>query len=320
MSVLTPGESHAQLSLRSLGEPRMGPSPAYGFGLSFDSYLGTTHGSGLLSTNQTGLDGSATLCRTETARLAFSTRATHTSIATDTNLPLSGTSVPEKAIGVDAGLSWNNRRSTGRMDSVRLQIGSSSDAPFSDDNVTDYSLTFTTMDSPMDGSSWLFLLLAGSQLGELNRNAIPGFAYLKIGEKYQVLAGFPFSTVSWEATPKLWLNASYVPVTNFNVSASYAASETVSFKMGIDRQYSSYLLADTPADERRFAIYQTHAYVALSGCMGGSSRWEWEVSAGYAFDRQLYQGRGLNAPDSDGGTEDVADAVNLSLKLRLVGR
>jgi hypothetical protein len=306
----------AQMDMGAIFGGRMPPT-RYRIGFSYEEHGDAEFESATadVSLIRLGLDVSATLAKTESSKLELSVRGHQLALDNDAMLPLSASPVPDELTGTDLALGWSTKLVSGRSVSLRLGAGSSSDEPFEESDVSKYSLMFFTMDDAADGRAWMFFLIGGSYMAELNYIPIPGFAYLKTSESYSVIAGIPFVMGSWRGE-KWSLTGSYFPVTNLNLSAAYRIFGPFRLKFGLSRKHANYLLYDLPEDEEQFAFYETRAYMAFTGFLARSL--SFELQAGYAFNRAAYQGEGfyVEGYENEGDALDMGDAAYISFKLR----
>lgn len=231
---------------------------------------------------------------------------------TDAVLPDTGRPFPSDLWNVNFGLNYTHRFDNGWTGVLSTGFGSASDKPFHSWEETNSTISaLLSVPAGNERDSWIFGVFYSSA-GNLNF-PLPVVAYSwKCSEQFQMNIGLPFS-MAWKPTEDWTVTASYVPLTNVNVRATYRLSEGIHLYGGYENETDSYFLADrTDKNDRFFASEQR----LIAGI-----RWDiWQrgtldLNTGYSFGR--HYGEGPNQVSDLHDRVDVNPGVFLGGSLRM---
>lgn len=238
-------------------------------------------------------------------------RVGHLQLETDALLPDTGIAVPNNLWDVSVGTMHMRRLERGWEVGGMLWVGSASDKPF--DAFRDYTLTtigFLNIPTRNKRDSWNFSLFysPNSQL----TFPIPGIAYAwRPSDRLQANIGIPFS-LEYRPTETLSLIASYMPLTTGRVFLRQQLGEMWILYGGYEVVNETYFLSDRIDDDERFYIFDQRAVVGLERQLPLGLTLD--LSVGYLFDRQLFQGTSF----SDNRRDEILVGSGLGGLLQLV--
>ena len=232
-------------------------------------------------------------------------------IDTGAVIPLTGEVVPAELWSVNFGVHYSRLFANGWLAGGGVSVGSASDHPFW--GIDEMNVAMNTMlRVPQNGhDAWVFTL-AYSPLNELNF-PIPGIAYsYNPSPQFHANIGLPFQ-LTWRPDDDWRFEASYMLIRSIHAKSQYRLVPWLSAFAAYDWSNESYSLVDRPEINDRFFIYDQRASLGLqtAGQYLTSS-----ISAGYVFDRFLYEGESL-APNRTNAVDLGAGpfaAVNVGLR------
>lgn len=219
----------------------------------------------------------------------------HISIDTDAILPDSGLDVPSDLWKVQAGFMNIRQLEDGWKTVAIFTAGSASDRPFA--NARDTTLTaIGSLEVPYrNRDAWNFSVYYSptSQLPF----PLPGVAYVwRPNDKLEANLGIPFS-LRYQPVEPLLVTARYFPLTNVDVLAALRMNADWTLYGGYRVTNDTYWLAERTDEEELFYLFDQRLTVGLQrNLVGGFSL---DISAGYLFDRQAFQGEGFRDNQRD---------------------
>jgi hypothetical protein len=263
--------------------------PRLGFQTEYHPDQRLSNHAGELGYTQYDLRGTAPLWKSSSNDLSLAGRVRYQDMDTTATLP-SGKGLPSELWDLGLTAQFRHRLDGGSVLGLSVRGGSASDKPFYSDNVMQYGATaFARVPGGQDGH-WLVLLNYDN-----NREILPGVPLMPgagywyhPSERFQVLAGVPFSSLHLRPVQDLDLNLSYVMVRTMHARATYHVTKPFSVYTGLEMFQQSYFLADRPHTENRLFFYQKRALAGAALALGGGL--VLDVSGGWAFDQFYFQG------------------------------
>ena len=205
-------------------------------------------------------------------------------ISTDLPWPDSGGPIPEELWDISFGTMHIRELSNGWKAGGMLRIGSPSDQPFGAvRDLTVMMLGCVTI--PRDRDAWSFSLFYSPTSQVVF--PIPGFAYVwRPNDRLQANLGIPFS-LDYRPTEKLAFTASYRPLNNIELLVRQSLTAEWSLFGGYRTTSDAYLLSDRHRDQDRTYFFDQRVELGLRRQL--SRGWSLDVSAGYVFDRRIFQ-------------------------------
>ena len=217
-------------------------------------------------------------------------------IDSDAVIPLTGEVVPADLWSINIGVRYARLFANGWVAGGGVSVGSASDHPFWSINEMNVAMNSMLRIPQNEHDAWVFTL-AYSPLNELNF-PIPGIAYsYNPSPEFHANIGLPFQ-MTWRPNDDWRFEASYMLLRTVHAKAQYRLVNWLSAFAAYDWSNESYSLVDRPALNDRFFIYDQRASLGLqtAGQYLTSS-----ISAGYVFDRFLYEGESLAPSRADAG-------------------
>jgi hypothetical protein len=250
------------------------------------------------------------LYQDSTNELAFTTHVRWETIQTHAVLPTTGLPFPDDLWNIGLGGTYRHLFDNGWIAGGSLQVGSASDIPFHSINEMTVGVSGFLRVPWGERDAWLFTL-AYSPTSQLPI-PIPGVAYSWVpSDRFQANIGVPFSLM-WRPIDDLFLNLSYMPLTNVNARATYRLYGPLRLYAGYQWNNQGYFLANRTDKNQRFLYYDMRALTGLQASFGA---WSVDLSGGYEFNRYYTQTSNASLNGSD--KVDVGAGPFLSLGLRL---
>jgi hypothetical protein len=141
---------------------------------------------------------------------------------------------------------------------------------------------------------------------------IPGVAYSWwVNDQLHLNLGLPFA-VNYRPTENLSFDFDYMILTNVRARATYRLLRDLKIYAGYDYGTESYYLADRTDDKDRFFYNEMKL---STGVTYNINTWSTlDLSSGYVFDRQFYQGHNST---SETDLLDVSPGAFVALRLGL---
>lgn len=232
-------------------------------------------------------------------------------IDTQAVIPLTGEVVPADLWGINLGVHYARLFANGWVAGGGVSIGSASDHPFWSLDEMNVNMNAMLRVPQNEHDSWIFTLMY-SPLNELNF-PIPGIAYnWNPSPEFHANLGLPFQ-LTWRPNDDWRFDASYMLLRTVHAKTQYRLVRWLSAFAAYDWSNEAYSLVDRPELNDRFFIYDQRASVGLqtAGRYVTSS-----ISAGYVFDRFLYEGESLAPSRADSVDLGAGPFAALNLGLR----
>jgi hypothetical protein len=218
-----------------------------------------------------------------------------TRLSTDAVLPQSGTAIPDELWDIRVGMLTTRDLNNGWKVGGMLNFGSASDQPFeSFDVLTLTSLGFVSVPA-RNQDSWNFSLFYSptSQI----RFPIPAVAYVwRPNDQLEAQIGLPAS-LTYAPNDSFSFRARYTPVTDVLVEARQMLSQDWSLFGRYQIVTDTYFLADRTDRAARFFQFEHQLSAGLSRQLPNG--FSLDLSAGYLFDRRLFQSEDFDLDSND---------------------
>ena len=230
--------------------------------------------------------------------LSFSGGVRNELFETAAILPDSGQPLPSDLWGINLGLRYNRQLNDGWIVGGGVSIGSASDRPFASIHEMNVGMNAMLRIPQGEHNAWIFTLMY-APMGELNF-PVPGVAFSwNPSPQFHANIGLPLM-VMWRPTDDWQFQASYMLIRTIHVKAQYRLADWLRAFAAYDWSNESYLLVDRPDPtdaNDRFYIYDQRVSLGLQVSL--LRQWTGSVSAGYVFDRYMFEGTSLNPSSAD---------------------
>lgn len=178
-------------------------------------------------------------------------------LATDAILPDTDQPLPNELWDILFSAGYRHRFGNDWVGGVSLAFGSASDEPFhSWDEMTLRALGLLLVPW-REHDAWLFSLLYANDQEFLGGFPIPGIAYVYTpSDELKAVIGVPFSSIEYEPTEKLKLEAQYFPVREVRTRVTYALFRPLRLFAGFDWINDHYFLKDRPDEDDQLYYYE----------------------------------------------------------------
>jgi hypothetical protein len=231
-------------------------------------------------------------------------------INTSAILPDSRLPFPEDLWDIRAGVNYYHLFDNGWSAGGSLSIGSASDKPFSTINEVSAGATGFLRVPSGDRNAWLFSLSydSNSQLPF----PVPGVAYSwQVNDQLHLNVGLPFQ-INYRPLEDLSFDFNYMLLTTVQARVTYQVGPTVRVYAAYNYGTESYFLADRTDPQDRFFYNEMRLTTGLTWNLTSYSTLD--LSGGYAFDRQYYEGHNST---SETDVVQVAPGPFVALRLGL---
>ena len=233
-------------------------------------------------------------------------------IDTDAILPDTGRPIPADLWNIHLGLQYFRQLADRWMTGGGVSVGSASDHPFAGIREMEVGMNAMLKIPQVEQNAWLFSLMY-SPTGELNF-PVPGVAYnWNPSPQFHANIGLPFMA-TWRPTDQWEFQASYMLIHTVHVKAQYWLTKGLIAFAAYDFSNEAYLLLDRPEENDRFFIYDERVSTGLQTRFLGC--WTASVSAGYVFDRYMFEGTSFSTSSADRVDLGSGPFVSLNLGAR----
>jgi hypothetical protein len=216
-------------------------------------------------------------------------------IQTAAVLPETGQPIPSDLWCIRLGLQYARHLDNGWLASGGVSLDSASDHPFADLHEMNVGLNAMLRIPEYEHDAWM-LGLAYSPTGELNF-PIPIVAYSwNPSPEFHANIGLPLMIV-WRPNEDWQLQASYMLIHTIHVKLRYRLMDGLSAFAAYDWSNQAYTLLDRPEENDRFFLYDQRVSLGLQASLWRT--WTASLSAGYAFDRYMFEGTSFAASGSN---------------------
>jgi hypothetical protein len=243
-----------------------------------------------------------------------STRLLNETITTGAILSDTGQPFPHELWNVTFGTNYSHHFDNGWIGGGSVNIGSASDKPFhSSREATVGAMAFVRVPQG-EHNAWLFSLNFSTNSEVLNYIPIPGIAYFYAPVPwFQATVGLPFASITYRPQDDLTIQLTYAVLTTFHARATYRLAPHLKVFGAFDTNNESFLLVDRPEIRDRFFYFDMRLTGGLQYEL--SRRAVLELSSGYAFDRQYFQGKSIT--QSNANQVDVGAGPFLGLQINV---
>ena len=170
---------------------------------------------------------------------------------------------------------------------TRLSIGSASDHPFSNLDVTTFTASgfYSWNDAPH--SRWMLTLFVSNNNPILNYAPIPGFVYIYQLDNFIGMFGFPFTSILWMPTQD-WTYTFGIFGPTINTEIAYGNAKKAQVYVGYSWNQQSYIPENRPSNEDRLYYADMRTPFGVRIPIAGVLKTD--LAVGYAFDRSVFEG------------------------------
>ena len=233
-------------------------------------------------------------------------------INTDAILLDTGQPIPSDLWSVHLGLRYARQLNDGWVTGGGVSIGSASDHPFATIHEIDVGVNGMLRIPQGEHNAWMFTLMY-SPTNQLNF-PVPGVAFSwNPSPQFHANIGLPFQ-MTWRPTDQWQFEASYMLISSIHAKARYRFNDHLSAFAAYDWCNEAYLLLDRPDQNDRFFIYDQRVSLGLQVVL--LRHWTASASAGYVFDRFMFQGTSLFSSSADRVNLGDGPFASLNLGMR----
>jgi hypothetical protein len=233
-------------------------------------------------------------------------------IDSDAILPDTGQPVPDDLWNVQLGLRYARQLNDGWITGGGVSVGSASDHPFAGIREMNVGMNAMVRIPQGEHNAWMFSLMY-SPTGELNF-PVPGVAFsYNPSPQFHANIGLPLM-VMWRPDDVWQFQASYMLLRTVHCKATCRLGSRLSAFAAYDWANEAYMLLDRPETDDRFFLYDQRVSLGLQWL--AFRHWTAATSAGYAFDRYMYEGTSA----SGGGSNHIDLGAGPFLMLNLGAR
>ena len=208
-----------------------------------------------------------------------------------------GRDMPDSLWDVRGSLIYLRQLDGGWAAGGSVTVGSPSDKPFhSVAEVVPTVNAFLRIPAAREPDAWLFGLFY-SPVGEL-RFPIPAVAYQYTpGDNFQFLIGLPLA-VTWKPTDTLRVDAGYIPLRRVKAQVTWTVRDGLEAFGGYEWTNDAYLRAGRLDRKEQLFLYEMRVPGGVR--LFFREHWVIDLAAGWAFDRQVFNGRRYGDRGQDG--------------------
>ncbi len=233
-------------------------------------------------------------------------------IESEAVIPLTGQTVPADLWNINLGLHYTRLFDNGWIAGGGVSIGSASDHPFWSINEMNVGMNAMLRVPQSEHDAWMFTLMY-SPINEINF-PIPGVAYsYNPSPQFHANIGLPFQ-MTWRPTDDWRFEASYMLLRTVHAKAQYRLASWLSAVAAYDWSNEAYELVDRPELDDRFFIYDQRVSMGLQAA--ALRNWTASISAGYVFDRFLYEGESFSPSSANANAVSLGAGPFAALNVR----
>ena len=227
--------------------------------------------------------------------LSFSAGVNNRIIDTNAVLPGTGQPVPEDLWNIHFGLRYARQLDNGWTAGGGISFGSASDRPFASIREMNVGMNAMLRVPQGEQNAWIFSLIY-SPTSEL-AFPVPGVAYSwNPSPAFHANIGLPLAVV-WRPSEDWQVVGSYMLLRTIHLRVRRRLTDRFSVFAAYDFSNEEYDLADSPDANDRFFLYDQRVSMGLQTALFW--RWTATASAGYMFDRYIFEGTSLSAAAAD---------------------
>lgn len=223
----------------------------------------------------------------------------------------SGRVVPEHLYRAEVGLGYARKLEKMKNFGVRASLG------YAGDEISSKTQSYTVIanyafPAKREGSVWVWMIYLSNNSPLGTFVPVPGFFYLYRTPTFTGLFGLPVASMQW--TPvKPWSFSLSLFATNVRAEAAYGLFDTTQIYAGAGTRQQKFLIADIEDKDERLTLEEKTLEAGLRHPLFKAVFAE--LSAGYAFDRYVYEGDGLYKKDGGRANLDASAFVKWSFRL-----
>ena len=206
----------------------------------------------------------------------------------------SGIQVPVDLWKIELGGAYSHKMEDEKIWGARLSLGSASDHPFANFDVTTIGASAYYSWTTSEHSRWMLTLLFSNNNPIMNYAPIPGFIYIYQTKTFVGMFGFPFSSVVWTPTEK-WMYTLSVFGPTINSEIAYGHPKGTQVFTGFSWLQQSYLRENRPDPKDR--LYFSEKHIPLGTRFPITKDVKSELAIGYSFSRSVYEGTSFHSKD-----------------------
>jgi hypothetical protein len=208
-----------------------------------------------------------------------------------------GRDVPDSLWDIRGSLTYLRQLDAGWAAGGSVTVGSPSDKPFhSAAEVVPTLNAFLRVPAAREPDAWLFALFY-SPVGEI-RFPIPAAAYLwNPSDNLQLTLGLPLA-VTWKPTDTLRVDAGYLPLRRVKAQVTWAIRDGFEAFGGYEWANDPYLRAGRLDNKEQLFVYEMRVPGGVRLFL--RDHWVFDAAAGWAFQRELFNGRTYSDRRFDG--------------------
>ncbi len=203
------------------------------------------------------------------------------------SLDTTGILVPQNFWRAEVGGMYSHRIENDKLIGGRLSIGSASDRPFANLDVTIIGASMFYSWASSLQSRWILALFYSNNNPIINYAPIPGFIYFYQTPTLIGLFGFPFSSVIWRPID-LWMFTLSVFGPTVNTEIAYGNPNKIQIFTGYSFLQQLYMRFDRPNSKDRLYYAEMHIPVGVRFPLVEGIKSEFSI--GYSFNRSVYEG------------------------------
>jgi hypothetical protein len=219
---------------------------------------------------------------------------------------------PSEIYDLSFGATYRRKLDNDWIAGFDLAVSSPSDKPFAGYDEMAISATGFLRVPHGDKNAWAFFLNYNSNREFLQNIPIPGVAYeFNLNRTFSSLLGVPLSSVHWEPTEFLTIDALYFIPRTIRTRVSYLLMKRVTLYTGYEWTNDQFLRRDREDNDDRLFHYEQRVKAGV--------RWEVteklyvDLNGGYAFDRFFFEGEDYG--DRGDNRLDIGDGPFVAARL-----
>ncbi len=234
-------------------------------------------------------------------------------LATSAILPNSQLPMPSQLWFVETGFFHVRPLANGATAGGTFQFGSASDRPYAASrDLTLMAVVFYNRPAANDRDEWNFSL-AYSPTSELPY-PLPGLAYVwRPDDTLEAKIGLP-SAIEYRPDDNWAFSVNYFPLVNVVATARRRLTERLALLAYYRTDTQTFFLADRLRDDERLYVFDQRVAAGLEQTLGQGLALE--LTAGYVFDRTIFQGTNFMS----GRTDVVSFDPGLGISFQLLWR
>lgn len=214
---------------------------------------------------------------------------------------------------VELGAHFSRRLENGHGWGGRFSVGSASDRLFAGTRDMIFTATANYSFPGSETSHWVLTVFISNNSPIANSIPIPGFIYLFRTNRFIGMFGLPFASFQW--TPFLpWTLAVTIFGPSINSEIIYGERGHIQGFAGFNWNPQSFLRHDRALDQDRLFVNEMKAVAGVRSPL--NSNLSGELSAGYAFNRSVFEGPRFDKRDR--GHFNLQDAWLAQWNLRYI--